>query len=77
MSLGVKFVGPYFRVMSNGQGLVSANGLRVFRFPQVKRGINPATQQPWSPTGRQANFETREFPGLPASSNVHVNVSGP
>jgi RHS repeat-associated protein len=77
LRLGIKFVGPGYRVMSNGQGLVSADGLRTFRFPQVKRGVNPATQQPWSPTGRQANFETREFPGLPANSNVHVNVLGP
>src|SRR5690606_25243547 len=40
MRLGIEFVGPGYRVMSNGHGYVSEDGLRTFRFPSKKRGIN-------------------------------------
>jgi hypothetical protein len=60
--------------MSNAKGLVSEDGLRIFRFPTNKRGINPATGEPWSRTGRQANFETRTARGEAPTSNVHLDI---
>jgi RHS repeat-associated protein len=71
--LGQHFVGPGFT--RNDVGLTSADGLRQFRAPTVKRGINPATNQPWSKTGVQANFETRNVPSGPFQSNVHLDVT--
>ncbi|MFN3439321.1 MAG: RHS repeat-associated core domain-containing protein [Acidovorax sp.] len=52
MKLGEKWVGPDARPMSNGKGSVSADGSRTFRFPADKKGVNSATGQPWSKTGR-------------------------
>ena len=72
--LGEAFVGEGHRAMSNGKGLVSADGLRTFRFPSAKRGINPDTMEPWSKTGIQVNFETKLRPGTPSTSNVHLDV---
>ena len=74
MILGKRFVGLDFKTMSNGKGLVSANGLRTFRFPAAKKGTNPATGQPWSKTGTQANFETKVARGETPISNVHLDV---
>jgi RHS repeat-associated protein len=74
LRLGREFVGPGFRTMSNGQGYVSSNGLRVFRFPNAKRGINPNTGRPWSGTGRQVNFETKATASGRPISNVHLDV---
>lgn len=72
--LGERFVGRGYRRMSNGQGLVSRDGLRTYRFPQAKRGVNPMTGEPWSRTGRVANFETKRAPGEKPVSNVHLDV---
>jgi RHS repeat-associated protein len=74
MRLGQKFVGPGARPMSNGKGLVSADGKRTFRFPASKRGINPRTGEPWSKTGKQVNFETAPNAKNPNGSNVHLDV---
>ena len=74
MRLGREFVGQDYKVMSNGKGYVSADGLRTFRFPANKRGINPATGETWSKTGRQVNFETKPVRGEPPTSNVHLDV---
>lgn len=72
--LGEAFVREGHRVMSNERGLVSADGLRTFRFPSAKRGINQNTMEPWSKTGVQVNFETKLAPGAPPTSNVHLDV---
>lgn len=74
LQLGVEFVGPNYREMSGGFGLVSEDGLRTFRFPVKKKGINPATGEPWSKTGRQVNFETKLNKGEVPISNVHLDV---
>lgn len=74
MRLGEAFVGPGHRPMSNGAGLVSADGRRTFRFPSPKRGVNPRTGEPWSRTGTQANFETHGEDGGRPVSNVHLDV---
>jgi hypothetical protein len=74
VKLGKEFVGPGYKPMSNDKGLVSADGLRTFRYPTEKRGINPVTGQPWSSTGRQVNFETKLNRGEPPTSNVHLDV---
>jgi RHS repeat-associated protein len=72
--LGREFVGPGYRLMSNGRGLVSADGLRTFRAPSSKRGVNPRTGEAWSRTGVQVNFETKPSPDAPPTSNVHLDV---
>jgi hypothetical protein len=74
LRLGQEFVGPGYKVMSNGKGYVSADGLRTFRFPANKRGVNPATGEPWSNTGRQVNFETKAARDEASISNVHLDV---
>ncbi|NQZ07407.1 MAG: hypothetical protein HRT35_09635 [Algicola sp.] len=74
MALGRAFVGAGYKIMSNGRGYVSADKLRTFRFPANKRGINRATGQPWSKTGKQVNFETKTARGEIPSSNVHLDV---
>jgi RHS repeat-associated protein len=74
LRLGREFVGPGFRMMSNGRGYVSADGLRTFRFPASKGGVNPATGKPWSNTGRQVNFESKVGRGEVPTSNVHLDV---
>ncbi|MFC1685296.1 RHS repeat domain-containing protein [Pseudomonadota bacterium] len=74
LRLGREFVGPNFRVMSNKKGWVSEDGLRTFRFPTKKTGVNERTGEPWSMTGRQANFETKGARGETPKSNVHLDV---
>jgi RHS repeat-associated protein len=70
--LGIAWVGPGYRKNSKGTGLVSASGDKTFRFPSSKKGRNPATGEPWSKTGTQANFETKN--GKDVVSNVHLDV---
>ena len=76
MQLGVEFVGPNYRVMSNGRGIVSTDGMRQFRFPSPKRGIDPMTGEPFSRTGVQVNFEQRATASGEWTSNVHLDVEG-
>ncbi|EDW2055604.1 filamentous hemagglutinin [Salmonella enterica subsp. enterica] len=52
--LGKIWVGDGARLLTDGKGLVSADGTRVYRFPAYK----PNTPQNLNPTGVQANFET-------------------
>ncbi|MGP2518252.1 hypothetical protein [Yersinia sp. 2545 StPb PI] len=52
--LGQIWVGEGARPLSDGKGLISADGTRVYRYPASK----PNTPQEISPTGVQANFET-------------------
>ncbi|ECY6131834.1 type IV secretion protein Rhs, partial [Salmonella enterica subsp. enterica serovar Mississippi] len=71
--LGEAFVGPNYRVMSSGKGLVSEDGLRTFRFPADKRGFDRVNGRPWSKTGKQVNFETKNGDG-DVIANVHLDV---
>ena len=73
--LGEAFVGPGFRTANDGKVLISADGLRQFRLPSPKRGINPNTGEPFSRTGTQVNFEQRPTAGGPFTSNVHLDVT--
>lgn len=52
--LGKIWVGDGARPLSDGKGLISADGTRVYRYPASK----PNTPEELSPTGVQANFET-------------------
>ncbi|MEI7347747.1 filamentous hemagglutinin [Dickeya chrysanthemi] len=52
--LGQIWVGDGARATSDGSGLVSADGTRVYRFPKEK----PNAPESLNPTGTQANFET-------------------
>ncbi|MEL6196145.1 MAG: hypothetical protein AAFQ77_03745 [Myxococcota bacterium] len=72
--LGLEFVGPGARLRSDGQGLISADGLRQYRFPSTKSGRNPVDGEPWSATGRQANYESRPLPRGKYINNVHLDV---
>jgi len=71
--LGLAWVGPGFREMSNGNGWVSAKGDKTFRFPSPKKGRNPETGERWSRTGHQVNFEKKDANGN-VESNVHLDV---
>ncbi|HCC0890831.1 TPA: RHS repeat-associated core domain-containing protein, partial [Salmonella enterica] len=71
--LGETFVGPNYRVMSSGKGFVSEDGLRTFRFPADKRGFDRVNGRPWSKTGKQVNFETKNGDG-DVIANVHLDV---
>lgn len=73
MKLGKAFVGPEHRLMSNGKGFVSADGKRTFRFPAEKRGFDRVNGRPWSRTGKQVNFETKNVDG-DVVGNVHLDV---
>ena len=39
-----------------------------------KKGVNPMTGEPFSKTGTQANFESRESPEGAFTSNVHLDI---
>lgn len=51
--LGEAWVGPGYRVSSDGSTLISADGTRQYRPPSAK------PNSPYSQTGVQANFERR------------------
>jgi hypothetical protein len=77
LALGQRFVGPGYRVTNEGRLLMSSDGLRQFRMPSVKRGINPVTGKPYSRTGVQVNFESRQVPEGRWPNNVHLDVRAP
>ncbi|MBX2798055.1 MAG: HINT domain-containing protein, partial [Myxococcales bacterium] len=75
--LGQAWVGDGAREFGDGMGLISADGTRVFRRPSAKRGVNPATGEPWSNTGVQSNFEVRSQNAdgkWKIDANVHLDV---
>ena len=55
--LGQIWVGDGTKLNSKGNGLISADGTRAYRFPSEK----PNTPSEYNPTGTQANFETYEY----------------
>ncbi|WEE80221.1 hypothetical protein LZ683_13130 [Comamonas testosteroni] len=74
--LGEAFVGPDYKVVK-GYGsdlLISADGLRQYRGPSPKRGVNRMTGEPWSKTGTQVNFQNRKIPEGTWDNNVHLDV---
>ena len=74
--LGETFVGPNYReVKSYGADLlISQDGLRQYRGPSAKSGINKNTGEPWSKTGTQVNFQSRDIPEGSWPNNVHLDV---
>jgi RHS repeat-associated protein len=74
--LGREFVGPdHTRVIGrNGNEILTSNdGLRRYRGPDNKAPAFDDRGQPYSQTGRQANFETFNRGGQ-RTSNVHLDV---
>jgi hypothetical protein len=74
--LGKNFVGPNYREFEykGESGLMSEDGLRQWRPPMQKDGIDPRTGQPRSRTGVQSNFQCRQQPTGPWTNNVHIDV---
>ncbi|MEE9427952.1 MAG: hypothetical protein V3V25_07370, partial [Paracoccaceae bacterium] len=66
--LGQSWVGPGYRVASDGKTLVSADGLRQYRPAQ------PKPNSPYATTGVQANFQLRHDPIGRWTSNAHLNI---
>jgi hypothetical protein len=62
-TLGRSFVGPNPVAMSGGKGLVSADGLRSYRFP---------TSKPYG--GTVANMERRAKPDGRYTVNIHILI---
>jgi len=74
--LGKIWVGEGARPTSDGTGLVSADGARIYRSPKEK----PNTPGSLNPTGMQANFESYtkniETGKMDKVGNGHLNISG-
>jgi hypothetical protein len=68
-ALGEAWVGPGARETSDGSGLVSADGLRVYRYPSSK------PNSPYATTGVQANFESKMSPTGRPYANGHLNIA--
>ncbi|OON33519.1 filamentous hemagglutinin [Izhakiella australiensis] len=70
--LGKIWVGDGARPLSDGSGLKSADGTRVYRYPAPKRNSPHAT------TGIQANFETLKIDPITGDKtkigNGHLNI---
>ncbi|GAB3626720.1 hypothetical protein GCM10027419_15690 [Pandoraea terrae] len=67
--LGEAWVGPGYRVSSDGSSWVSSDGLRIYRPPSAK------PNSPYATTGVQANFESKLTPGSRPISNGHLNIT--
>ncbi|MCO4881789.1 filamentous hemagglutinin [Paraburkholderia caribensis] len=67
--LGAAWVGPGYRISSDGSSWVSSDGLRIYRPPSAKPNSSYAT------TGVQANFESKLTPGSRPISNGHLNIT--
>jgi filamentous hemagglutinin len=74
--LGKIWVGEGARPTSDGTGLVSADGTRIYRSPKEK----PNAPDSLNPTGTQANFESYtkniETGKMDKTGNGHLNISG-
>lgn len=74
--LGQIWVGEGARPTSDGTGLVSADGTRIYRSPKEK----PNTPGSLNPTGTQANFESYtkniETGKMDKIGNGHLNILG-
>lgn len=67
--LGEAWVGPGYRVSSDGTSWVSVDGLRVYRLPSSK------PNSPYATTGVQANFEQKLTPTGRPISNGHLDIT--
>ena len=67
--LGAAWVGPGYRVSSDGSSWVSSDGLKIYRPPSAKPNSSYAT------TGVQANFESKLTAGSRPISNGHLNIT--
>ncbi|MBR1375555.1 MAG: hypothetical protein IJ566_05690, partial [Cardiobacteriaceae bacterium] len=73
--LGQIWVGDGAKLNSKGNGLISADGTRAYRFPAEK----PNTPSKYNPTGTQANFESYEYQTIPQTDrhgNIITNPDG-
>ncbi|WP_230200907.1 hypothetical protein [Serratia marcescens] len=74
--MGKIWVGEGARPTSDGTGLVSADGIRIYRSPKEK----PNTPGSLNPTGTQANFESYtkniETGKMDKIGNGHLNILG-
>lgn len=68
-ALGEAWVGPGYRVSSDGTAWVSSDGLRIYRPPSSKPNSSHAT------TGVQANFEQKLTPTGRPISNGHLDIT--
>lgn len=68
-ALGEAWVGPGYRVSSDGTAWVSSDGLRVYRPPSSK------PNNPHATTGVQANFEQKLTPTGRPISNGHLDIT--
>ncbi|MCQ0033774.1 hypothetical protein [Burkholderia glumae] len=68
-ALGAAWVGPGYRISSDGSSWVSSDGLRIYRPPSAKPNSSYAT------TGVQANFESKLTAGSRPISNGHLNIT--
>lgn len=67
--LGKAWVGPKYTIASDGETLLSSDGLRQYRPPTAKQN------SPYSKTGVQANFQKRRDPNRKYwTSNAHLDV---
>lgn len=62
--LGESFVGPNYRVASDGKTLISADGLKQYRPPSYKSRLRKT----------QANFEWRKLPNGKLKNNGHLDI---
>jgi filamentous hemagglutinin len=67
--LGAAWVGPGYRISSDGSSWVSSDGLKIYRPPSAKPNSSYAT------TGVQANFESKLTSGSRPISNGHLNIT--
>ena len=68
-ALGEAWVGPGYRVSSDGTAWVSSDGLKIYRPPSAKPNSTQAT------TGVQANFEQKLTPTGRPISNGHLDIT--
>jgi len=62
--IGEAWVGPGYRIASDGRTLVSKDGLRIYRPPTFKPGQGKT----------QANLEQKTSPGSQPISNYHLDI---
>lgn len=68
-ALGEAWVGPGYRISSDGTSWVSSDGLRIYRPPSPKPNSMQAV------TGVQANFEQKLTPTTRPISNGHLDIT--
>jgi hypothetical protein len=67
-ALAKDFLGSGYRGTRDGKGWVSADGLRVYRFPKSKNSQ-------YADTGVQSNFQVKTAPNGQSYVNGHLNIA--